>query len=101
MIPDGHNPLGVSIAAESRPRLVELARKHRVPIVEDDPYGLLAYDGDALPPLRALDDEWVLYVGSFSKIIAPGLRLGWLVIPRSLLAPLSSSRKRTTWRARR
>lgn len=89
VIPDGHNPLGVSVPADARARLVELARRHRVPIVEDDPYGLLAYDGDATPPLRALDDDWVLYVGSFSKIIAPGLRLGWLVVPPALLEPLA------------
>ena len=89
VIPDGHNPLGVSVAPGARARLVELARRHRVPIVEDDPYGLLSYDGDHAPPLRALDDEWVLHVGSFSKIIAPGLRLGWLVVPPALTAPLS------------
>jgi 2-aminoadipate transaminase len=89
VIPDGHNPLGLSIAASARARLVELARRFRVPIVEDDPYGLLAYDGPHAPPLRALDDEWVLYVGSFSKIIAPGLRLGWLVVPPALLSPLA------------
>jgi 2-aminoadipate transaminase len=89
VIPDGHNPLGVSVATDARARLVELARRFRVPIVEDDPYGLLAYDGAHAPPLRALDDEWVLYVGSFSKTIAPGLRLGWLVVPPALLAPLA------------
>jgi 2-aminoadipate transaminase len=88
VIPDGHNPLGVSVASEARARLVELAQRYRVPIVEDDPYGLLAYDGAHLPPLRALDDEWVIYVGSFSKIIAPALRLGWLVVPPALMQPL-------------
>lgn len=88
VIPEGHNPIGVAVAADSRARLVELARRHRVPIVEDDPYGLLAYDGAPAPALRALDDGWVLYVGSFSKIIAPGLRLGWLVVPPALLKPL-------------
>jgi 2-aminoadipate transaminase len=88
VIPDGHNPLGVSVAPEARARLVELARRYRVPIVEDDPYGLLAYDGAHPPPLRALDDEWVIYVGSFSKIIAPALRLGWLVAPPALMKPL-------------
>jgi 2-aminoadipate transaminase len=89
VIPDGHNPLGVSIAPESRAALVELARRYRVPIVEDDPYGLLAHDTVHASPLRALDDEWVIYAGSFSKIIAPGLRLGWLVVPPALLAPLA------------
>jgi 2-aminoadipate transaminase len=79
----------VSIAADARAELVELARRYRVPIVEDDPYGLLAHDTVHAPPLRALDDEWVIYAGSFSKIIAPGLRLGWLVIPPALLPALA------------
>jgi len=60
-----------------------------VPIVEDDPYGLLAYDGPHAAPLRALDDEMVIYAGSFSKIIAPALRLGWLIVPPALLKPLA------------
>jgi len=89
VIPDGHNPLGVSIAADARAGLVGLARRYRVPIVEDDPYGLLAHDTVHAPPLRALDAEWVIYVGSFSKIIAPGLRLGWMVVPPALLPPLA------------
>jgi 2-aminoadipate transaminase len=81
-IPDAHNPIGVSLAPERRSRLVALARKYRFPIVEDDPYGLLGLDGGGFePPLRALDDEWVVYLGSFSKILAPGLRLGWMVVP--------------------
>ncbi|HEY0038274.1 MAG TPA: PLP-dependent aminotransferase family protein [Longimicrobium sp.] len=89
LIPEGHNPLGVSLAPERRVRLVELARRFGVPLVEDDAYGFLRYDGAALPALRALDDEWVLYVGSFSKILAPGLRVGWMVVPEALVPTLS------------
>ncbi|HVS16676.1 MAG TPA: PLP-dependent aminotransferase family protein [Thermoanaerobaculia bacterium] len=89
-IPDAHNPLGVSLAPERRERLVELAREHRMPIVEDDPYGLLGLDeGGFAPPLRALDDQWVIYLGSFSKILAPGLRLGWMVVPAALVTRVS------------
>jgi 2-aminoadipate transaminase len=89
-IPDAHNPLGTSLAPERRARLVELAREHRMPIVEDDPYGLLGLDGEGFaPPLRALDDEWVIYLGSFSKILAPGLRLGWMVVPAALATRVS------------
>lgn len=88
-ITDGHNPLGVSMSAPKRARLVELARLYHVPVVEDDPYGFLCYDAPCEPPMRALDDEWVLYVGSFSKILAPTLRVGWMVLPESLIPQLS------------
>ena len=89
-VPDFHNPLGVSIASANRKRLVHLAYKHRVPIVEDDPYGLLRYEGEELPPLKALDvDGGVIYLGSFSKILAPGLRLGWVAASKPALAKLT------------
>jgi 2-aminoadipate transaminase len=86
---DGHNPLGVSMSLEKRQRLVELARRYQVPIIEDDAYGLLSYEPQPLPALRALEPDWVFYVGSFSKVLAPGLRQGWVVVPEPLLAPLS------------
>jgi 2-aminoadipate transaminase len=88
-ITDGHNPLGVSLTPGKRRRLVELARRYRVPILEDDAYGFLYYGEAPPPPLRALDEEWVFYLGSFSKILAPGLRVGWLVVPPPLAARLS------------
>ena len=89
-VPDFHNPLGVSIACANRGRLVHLAYRHRVPIVEDDPYGLLRYEGEELPPLKALDvDGGVIYLGSFSKILAPGLRLGWVAASKPALAKLT------------
>ena len=83
---DTHNPCGVRLGRDQRRGLVELARRFGVPVVEDDTYGLLRYDGDWRPALRALDAEWVIYVGSFSKILAPALRLGWLVLPPRLAA---------------
>lgn len=89
VIPDGHNPLAVSLSPATRARLVELARLYRTPIVEDDPYGLLYYEDAPRAPLRSLDERWVCYVGSFSKILAPGLRLGWIVADRSLINHLS------------
>lgn len=89
-ISDGHNPLGVSLSQEKRHRLVELARQHHVPILEDDAYGLLSYDDGALPPMRSLDDEWVFYLGSFSKILAPALRVGWIIVPEKLIPALSA-----------
>ncbi|HEX5706030.1 MAG TPA: PLP-dependent aminotransferase family protein [Pyrinomonadaceae bacterium] len=95
IVTDGHNPLGVSMAKEKRIHLVRLARRFRVPIVEDDAYGLLHYEGASLKPLRAFDGEWVCYVGSFSKILAPALRVGWLVVPESLLDALSVVKEST------
>lgn len=90
-ITDGHNPLGASLSAGKRVRLVELARRHRVPIIEDDAYGLLHY-GASTPPMRALDDRWVLYVGSFSKVMAPGFRVGWVVAPEEVVPLLGCAK---------
>ncbi|MGZ4031270.1 MAG: aminotransferase-like domain-containing protein, partial [Tumebacillaceae bacterium] len=89
-ITDGHNPLGISLPLEKRERLVALAREYGVPIIEDDPYGFLSYEETNLPPLRALDEDWVFYSGSFSKILAPALRVGWLVVPEELVFKLSA-----------
>lgn len=88
-ISEAHNPLGVSISAARKAKLVELARMAAMPIVEDDPYGFLYYDEEAGLPIRALDEKWVIYVGSFSKILAPALRLGWMIIPEHLLPKLT------------
>jgi 2-aminoadipate transaminase len=87
-IPEAHNPLGVSLDRQRRKSLVSLASHYGVPIVEDDPYGFLTYEEEAPPPLRATDGP-VFYVGSFSKILAPALRLGWIVAPESLLPQLT------------
>lgn len=89
VIPNGHNPLGASLSMESRLRLAELARQHRVPILEDDVYGFLYYGETPAPPLRAFEDEQVFYLGSFSKILAPSLRTGWIIAPARLIARLS------------
>ncbi|HEX6373015.1 MAG TPA: PLP-dependent aminotransferase family protein [Longimicrobium sp.] len=90
-ITDGHNPMGCSLSPDGRRRLVELAARHQVPIVEDDAYGMLYYERPE-PPMRALDDRWVLYVGSFSKVLAPSLRLGWIVAPRELVPMLGCAK---------
>jgi len=84
-IPNFHNPGGVTLSAERRRRLLELAREYDIPVIEDDPYGRLRFEGGHIKPLRALDDE-VIYLGTFSKIFAPGLRLGWMIAPRPILA---------------
>jgi 2-aminoadipate transaminase len=79
-IPNFQNPTGRTMSLERRRRLVELAGHYGVPIVEDDPYGELRYEGEAVPSLKSLDTTGcVIYLGTFSKILAPGLRLGWAV----------------------
>jgi len=93
-ITDGHNPLSVRLHPSKRARLVELAEQYGVPIIEDDAYGFLCYE-NLLPPLRALSERWVFYVGSFSKILAPALRVGWLVVPEELILPLSVIKEAT------
>lgn len=88
-IPEGHNPLGSSMPVAARRRLAAAARRHGVPVVEDDAYGLLNLEGEAPPAVRSFDPSWVLYVGSFSKIVAPALRTGWVVAPPEVVKRLS------------
>jgi 2-aminoadipate transaminase len=86
-VPTFQNPAGVTLSLPRRKRLVELARERELLVLEDNPYGLLRYEGEPLPPLYALDGgEYVLYLGTFSKILSPGIRLGWLVAPAPVLA---------------
>ncbi|MET0621455.1 MAG: PLP-dependent aminotransferase family protein [Pyrinomonadaceae bacterium] len=89
-VTDGHNPLGVSMSLERRERLAALAGRHGLPVIEDDPYGFLCYEPEPLPPLRAFEERWVFYVGTFSKILAPAVRTGWVVVPEELVPLLAN-----------
>ncbi len=81
-VPTFQNPAGVTMSLQRRRRLVELARSRELLVVEDNPYGLLRFGGEALPPLYQLDGgDFVIYIGTFSKILSPGIRLGWAVAP--------------------
>jgi DNA-binding transcriptional MocR family regulator len=85
-----HNPTGATLSPERRDRLVALARRHSVPVLEDDAYGELWSKGEGPPPLMALDRSGVaLHLGTFSKTVAPGLRVGWLAGPAPVLARLA------------
>jgi 2-aminoadipate transaminase len=97
-IPNFHNPGGVTMSLERRARLVEVARERELLVLEDNPYGLLRYEGEPLPTLYSLDaaraghggpSDYVMYLGTFSKILSPGLRLGWAVAPRPVLEKLN------------
>ena len=90
VIPEGHNPLAVSLNDQKRKRLVEIIRRFQVPIVEDDTYGFLQYGQSLHSPLKALESDLVFYVGSFSKILAPALRVGWVVAPEHLIPSLAT-----------
>ena len=91
-IPTFQNPTGVTLSRSRREALLGLARDRGLLVVEDDPYGELRYDGETVPPLRALDPE-VVYLGTFSKTIAPGLRVGWIAAPTRLISPLHSAKE--------
>ncbi len=83
-VPTFQNPAGVTLSPDRRRRLLELAHEYGIPVIEDDPYGRLRFEGGHVIPLKALDDE-VIYVGTFSKIFGPGLRQGRIASPKPIL----------------
>lgn len=88
-IPNFQNPTGTTLAAERRPLLARIAAEHGLPVIEDDPYGKLRYRGTDIPPVKHWDEAGcVIYVSTFSKTIAPGLRLGWVAAPAEVFARL-------------
>ena len=90
VIPDFQNPTGVTLSLERRKRLVELANAHDLIILEDTPYREIRYEGEHLPAIKSFDTEnRVIYLGSFSKILAPGLRLGWIIASDELIQKLT------------
>jgi 2-aminoadipate transaminase len=97
-IPNFQNPGGVTMSLPRRRRLVEVAREREILVLEDNPYGLLRYEGEELSTLHSLDalaakrggaSDFVVYLGTFSKILSPGVRLGWAVAPRPVLEKLN------------
>ena len=94
-VPTFQNPAGVTMSLERRHALLALARERELLVMEDNPYGMLRYEGDPLPTLRALDDEFVIYAGTFSKILSPGVRLGWAVAPAPILDQMQTGKQGT------
>jgi 2-aminoadipate transaminase len=97
-IPNFQNPGGVTMSLPRRERLVQVAREREMLVLEDNPYGMLRYEGDPLPTLHSLDakkakrggaSDFVIYLGTFSKILSPGIRLGWAVAPRPVMEKLN------------
>ncbi len=110
VLPNFQNPGGTTLPLERRLELVRLSNKYGIPIVEDDPYGALRFEGEHLPPLVALDSDFqtnrglnghgymegnVIYLGTFSKTLAPGLRLGWVVAPVEVIDQLVMAKQGT------
>ncbi len=79
VVPNFHNPTGVTLSLERRKEIVEISERYQVPIIEDDPYGEVRFEGERLPSLITMDISHVIALRTFSKILSPGLRLGWIV----------------------
>jgi 2-aminoadipate transaminase len=88
-VPTFHNPAGVTLSLERRRELVRIASERELLVLEDNPYGLLRYEGSPLPTLRSLDDGFVIYASTFSKILSPGVRLGWTAAPAPVLEKMN------------
>ena len=104
VLPNFQNPSGVTLSLDRRRKLIELADQYGVPIVEDDPYGQLRYEGDHLPSIVVLDSQYrddttpcyrgnVIYLSTFSKTLAPGIRLGWVVAPPEVISKLVQAKQ--------
>jgi 2-aminoadipate transaminase len=86
-VPDFHNPTGITMSLERRKALIHLASERGIHVVEDSPYRKVRFEGKSLPSLKALDpNDTVFYVGTFSKLMAPGLRVGWTVASTEMIA---------------
>jgi 2-aminoadipate transaminase len=89
-VPNFHNPAGVTLSLERRRELVRIAHERELLVLEDNPYGLLRYEAEPLPTLLSLDGgNFVIYASTFSKILSPGVRLGWTVAPRPVLEKMN------------
>ncbi len=95
-IPNFHNPAGVTQTLERRRQLLQVADESDLLIIEDNPYGLLGFDGDPLPAMRSFDEDRVVYLGSFSKTFAPGFRVGWVLAPHAVREKLVLAQESAT-----
>jgi 2-aminoadipate transaminase len=95
-VPTFQNPAGVTLSAERRHALVALAREREVLLVEDNPYGMLRYEGEPTDPLYKLDGgDYVVYLGTFSKILSPGIRVGWILAPPPVMEKIVLGKQAT------
>jgi DNA-binding transcriptional MocR family regulator len=95
-IPNFHNPAGVTLSAERRAQIIDICHAADLLVVEDNPYGLLGFDGDPIPAMRAAESERIVYLGSFSKTFAPGFRVGWALAPHAVREKLVLAQESAT-----
>lgn len=104
VLPNFQNPTGTTLSLERRKKLVELADRYGVPIIEDDPYGQLRFEGNHLPAVEVLDSQMrgtncgfytgnVIYLSTFSKILAPGIRLAWVIAPPEVIQKMVQAKQ--------
>ncbi len=93
VLPNFQNPAGTTMSMQRRQGLVEIAARHGAFIVEDDPYGELRFEGEDIPPIVSLHKENVIYLSTFSKTLAPGIRLGWISAPKDTIAKLVQAKQ--------
>ncbi|SHG58562.1 PLP-dependent aminotransferase family protein [Massilia sp. CF038] len=92
-LPNFQNPTGRSLSIERRQELVETCARHGIPLIEDDPYGALSYKGEPYPKMLNMNPDGVIYMGSFSKVLTPGIRLGYVVAPLPLVRRLELAKQ--------
>ena len=92
-LPNFQNPTGLTLSEERRIELVETCARMRIPLLEDDPYGALCYRGEPLPKMLTMNPDGVIYMGSFSKVLTPGIRLGYVVAPGQLVRKLEQAKQ--------
>lgn len=86
VIPDFQNPTGITWTLERRKKFIEIISKYEIPVLEDNPYGELRFEGESLPSLKSMDKKGlVIFLGTFSKILCPGYRLGWTCASQNIL----------------
>jgi 2-aminoadipate transaminase len=94
-LPNFQNPTGRTLSVERRHALVDICARLGLPLIEDDPYGALSYRAEPLPKMLSMNPGGVIYMGSFSKILTPGIRLGYVVAPRALIEKMEQAKQAT------
>lgn len=94
IVSNGHNPLGFTLSDQQKQKIASLGQYYKIPTIEDDCYGFLSYEEESRP-IRAYNDQWIFYVGTFSKILSPSFRTGWIIAPEEILLRLAFVKEAT------